>query len=255
MIRTIIIEKENGTRNELKSLIHDAFPDIELEGEFSRLTAGMHEFNMLKPDLVFLDTSSLLNGALDVFLSNPGLSASRIVIMAQEGESKKGYNGSDIFEFITKPFNQKELKSILQKIISQVEIERYIIRRINRTLGREYKKILQDKKIVLKTNHTLHIVQLYDLIRCEADKNYTYCFLEGGDKILVSKTLNDFFNLLKDYDFIRPHKSHLVNLGHINAMDRANANVLILSDKSEVPVSHRKREEIYRKLSSSYLHF
>ncbi len=101
------------------------------------------------------------------------------------------------------------------------------------------------KKIVLKTAESIHIINVDNIIRCEADVNYTTFFMLGGKKLLVSKPLKEYDELLSQAGFFRTHQSHLVNLNHILRYDKNDGGYIVMEDDSSVPVSTRKREALF----------
>jgi two-component system LytT family response regulator len=100
------------------------------------------------------------------------------------------------------------------------------------------------KKIVLSTIEGIHVVDINNIIRCESDDCYTKFFLKNGKMIMVSKTLKETEELLGEHNFMRPHKSHLINLKYVKSFLRPDGGCILMIDGSSVPVSRRKREEI-----------
>ena len=88
-------------------------------------------------------------------------------------------------------------------------------------------------------------MDLSDIIRCEADKNYTFFYLSNGKKILVSRTLKDFETLLSNQGFFRVQQSHLINLDFIDRYDKQEGGSVILKDGSSVPLSPAKKEQFF----------
>ena len=68
--------------------------------------------------------------------------------------------------------------------------------------------------------------------------------------MIVTKTLKDFEELLNEYDFIRVHNSHLINLNHVTKYTKGEGGVVTLSDGAEVDVSRRKKEEFLQRLTN-----
>ncbi|MBZ0241819.1 MAG: LytTR family transcriptional regulator, partial [Bacteroidales bacterium] len=99
------------------------------------------------------------------------------------------------------------------------------------------------KKIVLSTSEKIHVVEMDNIIRCESDNYYTHFYFKDGGHLLISKTLKDVEILLEEGNFIRPHKSHLVNTRYIQNFNREQV-AITLSDGSVIPVSRRKKEKI-----------
>ena len=106
------------------------------------------------------------------------------------------------------------------------------------------------KKLVLKTQESVYVLELKEIIRCEADKNYTSFYLESGKRILVSKTLKEYDLLLSGHSFFRVQQSHLVNLDHINRYDKADGGAVIMKDGSSVPLSPAKKEQFFQILEN-----
>ncbi|NLB02162.1 MAG: LytTR family transcriptional regulator, partial [Bacteroidales bacterium] len=98
--------------------------------------------------------------------------------------------------------------------------------------------------IVLKTQESIHIVKLSDIIRCEADHNYCTFYFVNGKKIVVSRKLGEFEEMLNGLFFFRTHQSHLININHILSFEKNEGGYLKMADNSSVPVSKRKKEEL-----------
>ena len=105
------------------------------------------------------------------------------------------------------------------------------------------------RKISISTTDKIHLINVDDIIRCESDNYYTIIFFKDGSNLLVSKTLKDMEQKLEEYDFVRTHKSHLVNIRCIRNFIKDEMMVL-MSDGSKVPVSKRKKEKIMEVINS-----
>ena len=103
-------------------------------------------------------------------------------------------------------------------------------------------------RIALNTQEKIHIVPIKNIIRCESDVNYTFIHLTDGKRILVTKTLKEFDEMLQQSGFLRVHQSHLVNLEHISEFIKADGGHLNMSDGSYVPVSSRRRTMVLHAL-------
>jgi two-component system LytT family response regulator len=103
---------------------------------------------------------------------------------------------------------------------------------------------IQHKKIVLPQMDGFEVVNVNDIIRAEANDNYTNLYLTNGKTYLVSKTLKHFDDMLGDFDFIRTHKSHLVNLQYITKYIKGKSGQVRMSDDSYVDVSATRKKEL-----------
>ena len=106
----------------------------------------------------------------------------------------------------------------------------------------------ENKKLVLKTAENIYIVNTTDIIRCESDAGYTLFYLLDGKKILVSRNLKDYEEMLDGYGFCRIHQSHMVNLKFIDHYSKVEGGYVVMKDNSELPVARRKKESFLKLL-------
>lgn len=105
-------------------------------------------------------------------------------------------------------------------------------------------------KISLHTSEKIIVVNIEDIIRCKSDNNYTTFYFKDNYKILVSKTLKYYADMLKEVGFLRVHQSHLINTTYIKEFIKSDGGYLMLTDNSSIPVSVRKRNEVLEVLNS-----
>jgi len=103
------------------------------------------------------------------------------------------------------------------------------------------------RKIILKTLERTYSVDIDDVIRFESDGGYTKTYLLDGKRIMVSRTLKEFDELLSDVGFVRVHHSHLVNINHVFCFEKSESHI-VMKDDSIVPVSNRKKEHVLESL-------
>ena len=100
------------------------------------------------------------------------------------------------------------------------------------------------KKIVLKDSNSIYFIHVNEIIRCESSGQYTEFYIEESKRIVISRPLKEYEELLEPYGFIRPHHSHLINIEKILRFDKVNGGSLIMDTLEEIPVSHRKKANI-----------
>jgi two-component system, LytTR family, response regulator len=82
----------------------------------------------------------------------------------------------------------------------------------------------------------------------ESSNNYTSFFLASGEKIIVSKPIYEYEEILNEYGFIRCHQSHLVNKKFVKSWVKEDGGYLLLQDGTQLPVSRNKRDHIKAQL-------
>ncbi len=169
-----------------------------------------------------------------------------IFITAHEEFAIKAIKFSAL-DYILKPVDTVELKAAVERALVTIEH-----RKEEDQFDALQNNILphQKRRLVLKTQESVHVVDLEQIIRCEADRNYTSFYLTEGKKILVSKTLKEYETLLTGYNFLRVQQSHLVNLDFVERYDKGNGGSVVMKDGSEVPLSPAKREIFFKILEN-----
>jgi two-component system LytT family response regulator len=102
-------------------------------------------------------------------------------------------------------------------------------------------------KLALNTQEKIHIVTINDIVRCESNGNYTEFFFKEGKKLLVTKTMKEYEDLLSQQGFYRVHQSHLINTAYIKEFVKTD-DELIMADQTRIPVSTRRRAEVMKML-------
>lgn len=244
-MKVVIIDDDSRVTRVISNLINSEFDDITITGTAGNLESGYNVLLKDKPDLLFLDISLPDGNAFELLKKIRNIDFKIIFITAFEEFALQAIKVSAL-DFIVKPIDINELKNSINKareIIKQ-EDENLKIKAFIENL--EGKKKL--KRIILPTSDYLHFIDINNIIRCEADNNYTFFYLADCKKILVSKTIKEYSNLLRDSGFIRVHQSHLVNAIHIDKYVKSEGGYLLMTDKSSVPVSSANRHQILKAL-------
>lgn len=105
-------------------------------------------------------------------------------------------------------------------------------------------------RIVLHTSEAIYFVDTKDILYCESNNSYTTFYLATLETIVVSGNIKDYENQLAECGFIRPHQSYLVNLAHLQRIDKTNGFTIILTGNKQIPTSTRKKKEILQILQN-----
>ena len=172
----------------------------------------------------------------------PNLKSKIIFVTASDEFAIRAFKFAAI-DYILKPYADEELKNAIEKAIIQIQPKNEQLSVLQESIASPYK---QPTKISLHTLDKIMVVSLDEIVRCKSDNNYTTFYFENGHKIMVTKTLKFYADLLKENSFLRVHQSHLVNTKYIKEFIKADGGYLVLKDKITVPVSVRKRAEVLK---------
>jgi two-component system LytT family response regulator len=246
MIRTIIIDDESRSRETLREMLRLYCKGIEVVAEADSIKSGTEAIARHIPDLVLLDIKMPDGTGFDLLRTIMPISFRIIFVTAYEEYAIKAFRYNAL-DYLTKPIDPAELQSAIDKATATIE---------NENINERLKKLLLDymkpqpaenRRLVLKTAETIHIVDIDKIIRCESARNYTVFYMENKEKILISKSIKEFSDTLESHDFHRVHHSHLINLKYLVKFKRDEL-MCVLSDNTEIPVATRKRDELLKVL-------
>lgn len=251
MIKAVLIDDDGNLREGMKMMINLYAPEIQIVGEADSVKTGTELIETVKPDIAFLDI--LMNDGtgfdiLEKLNEKFGNVTSHIIfITAHEEFAIKAFRFSAL-DFLLKPVNPDELQSVLKKIKNVIH-QNTDNKNIGLLLENIQKKSEGFKKIALSTSDGIHLFEIKDIIRCESEDNYTKFFIKNHKPVMISKTLKEYEELLKDQGFERIHQSHLINLNELKSYIRKEGGFVIMSDDSQLPVSQRKKERLQELIS------
>lgn len=246
MKRLVIIDDEKRTRDLISRMVESFHFQIEVAGLGESVQSGIQLLEKEKPDIVLLDIQLPDGTGFDVLRSCSYTDFKVIFITAHEEFAIKAIKFSAL-DYILKPVDPDELHNAIKKAIETIEDSPG-----QKQLDALQSNTLKEKKrrLVLKTQESVFVVDLYQIIRCEADRNYTTFFLETGNKIVVSKTLKEYELLLSGHNFLRVQQSHLINIDYVDRYDKMDGGAVVMKDGSQVPLSASKREIFFKILEN-----
>lgn len=245
-MKAVIIDDEKRTRELIAKMIESFNLGIETFPVGENVESGLQAIEKIQPDFVFLDIQMPDGTGFDLLRKIKHKNFEVIFITAHEEFAIQAIKFSAL-DYILKPVDSEELKSCIERAIEarHQKKEDSQFEALNQNIQSN-----QKRRLVLKTQESVHVVDLDKIIRCEADRNYTSFFLSEGKKILVSRTLKDYETLLTGHNFLRVQQSHLVNLDFVDRYDKGNGGSVVMKDGSEVPLSPAKREIFFKILEN-----
>lgn len=242
MIKAIIVDDEQRSRETLNGLIDRYCPEVFVIAQATGCKDGIEKTKKFDPDIVFLDIQMPDGSGFNFLEAFDKFNFEVIFTTAHDQYAIMAIKYSAL-DYLLKPVDPDELK---------IAINTFLQKKDKGQINKNIKVLLDNikspqndaKKIILSTSEGMHIVNTDDIIRCESDDYYTNFFFLNGTSLLISKTLKQNEAMLSDFNFIRPHKSHLVNIKYIKSYLKVDGCYILMTDGSKIPVSRRKRESI-----------
>ena len=248
MLTAIIVEDMPDALQLLKTDLETNHKDIKIIDTAQSVVAAAKALRNKQPDILFLDIMLGDGTGFDVLEIFPDLKSKIIFVTASDEFAIRAFKFAAI-DYVLKPYSSEELAQAVDKAKEQIHPNPERLNILKETLSAPEQK---PDKISLHTLDKIIIVSLDDIVRCESDSNNTIFYLEDGQKIFVTKTLKYFTDMLKSYQFLRVHQSHLVNLQCIRAFMKSDGGYLVLKNGDNVPVSVRKKVEVMEILDSMH---
>lgn len=247
MINAVIIDDEKKCVSLLRHLIENNCTDVSVVGEAGSALEGINEIETHQPDLVFLDIEMPDKSGFELLNSLPEIKFDIIFTTAYNHYAIKAIRFSAL-DYLLKPVDIDELKNAVARVHKKHDKKE---QRENIDLLVNNIRSLKPNfsRITLSTQDGLVILHVDEILYCEASGTYTVFYLKNKEKIIVSKTLKEYEELLKDHYFFRLHNSYLVNLNEVKKYIKGDGGSVIMSNGDEVFVSKRKKEEFLAALN------
>jgi two-component system LytT family response regulator len=246
MINAVIVDDEKKGRDLLEILLKENCPTVNIINKVGSVEDAFYNIIEKKPDLVFLDIEMPGGTGFDLLEKFDNINFSIIFVTAYDKYALKAFKFSAV-DYLLKPVDEEELKTAVSKVIKKdypPENNDF------ESLTYNYKSLKTDnRKLALDTSAGLVFVEIKNITHCEANGKSTWCYIHNQEKILAKKNLGEFENFLSDYNFIRVHHSHLVNVDFIKSYKPGRTGVITMQDNSLVDVSQRKKDDFLKKLN------
>lgn len=197
-------------------------------------------------DVVFVNRADWIEKGENL-LNDERFNKTSIIITTEEENPALDAFKLDAEGYLSKPVKEEDLMKVVDQILKQKE-------GLNENSDLSYfKELIENEelnKIALTTLEGYTLVSYDDIVRCEAQGNYTNVYFFDGSFLMLTKTLKHYDNILSDRGFFRVHKTHLVNMNYIISFHKGKNNFVKLKDGTEIEVSVRKKDLLLQKLTT-----
>ncbi|MEZ5045547.1 MAG: LytTR family DNA-binding domain-containing protein [Chitinophagaceae bacterium] len=251
MYKTIIIDDEQNCVEVLEILINQNFDQLKIVEKFTSSKKALEYLQHHEVDLVFLDIQMPFMTGIDMLHKLGHFEFSVIFTTAYDQYAISAIKLSAL-DYLLKPIDEDLLEAAIQKFIKQHNSKN--IKNQISTLLQQYNlpstppagqiNLGNSNKIAVNYQDKILFYEPQEILYCQSNDNYTNIVLVNGQKVIASKTMRYFEDILSSEGFIRPHQSYIINGKHIQQYNKKDGGFLIMSDGSNIPVSRNKKEDI-----------
>jgi two-component system, LytTR family, response regulator len=245
MLRSIIIDDEFKSREVLKSLVEQFCDGIEVcevcrNGEEAIAAITTH-----KPDVVFLDIQLQRETGFDILQRLDKIDFEIIFTTAYSEFAIKAFSYSAI-DYLLKPIDIELLRKAIEKARKRLvgSISERVAQLAQNLKGNSFKH----SRLAIPSTDGLVFISVGDILYCEASGNYTNIYMDDQRKLIVSRTLKEYEDLLEDQDFVRIHNSYLINLNSIKRYIRGEGGQVVMKNDKVLDVSKMKKKSFMDKI-------
>ncbi len=250
-IKTILVDDEVRGQSSLQKLLEENCPEVNVLACCSSANEAREKIATLHPDLVFLDIAMPGKSGLDLLRELGEIDFEIIFVTAHNDFMTQAFRFSAV-DYLLKPADEDLLVEAVKRAQKRIE------NKSGHKPMEAFLHNLQEKggwhkmKLCIPSLKGFTFILIPDIIYCEASRNYTQFHLSDKTKVLVSKPIFEYEALLADCNFVRIHKSFLVNLEHVKEYVRGEGGTVILDNGEELEVARRKKEVLISRMKEFY---
>ncbi len=246
-LKCIIVDDEEKDRENMRLLLESYCPNTEIIAEAGDEKTILKALSTLKPDLVFMDIQIGSTSVFDIIKELEYIDFKIVFVTAFDKYAIQGYQ-YDAIDYLLKPIDPKHLIKVVSKTLKMKDMVASKSDIIN-DFKALYNTLAESPKISITDTKGVHIIKIMDILYAISNGNYTTLVLLNDSEIVISKNLKHFEDRLGKYNFLRIHKSFLINLDHIDFLVKEQGGSVIMKNGKSLPISRNSKKELYRKMN------
>jgi two-component system LytT family response regulator len=250
-IKTILVDDEPRGLSSLQKLLQMNCAEVEIVSCCSGAEEAREKITQLHPELVFLDIAMPETNGFELLKQIPEIDFEIIFVTAHNSYMTQAFHFSAV-DYLLKPVEDGLLAQAVKRAGKRIEektgnhqIETFLHNIQNRSSP-------QKIKLCIPSLRGFQVVEINEIIYCEASSNYTNFHFTSRPVICSSKPIHEYEEILSDCNFVRVHKSFVVNLEHVKEYIRGEGGSVMLSNNHEVEVSRRKKDMLMTRMKEYY---
>lgn len=241
-MNALIVDDEKQARETLLQIINLCCPSITDCRQADSLSAAITAIEEEHPDILFLDIDLGADSGFEILKHFHKEPLNVVFVTGHNNYVLQALRASAV-DFLLKPVKSSEIIAAVQKV-EQKHAQQHYYKRIDTLLSNLSTPKESIQKLTINTANSLYIVDVDDIIYCESDKGYTTFYTVSQQKIIASKIIREYEDILPKKNFMRVHQSFLVNLDHVLRYDKKDKNSLVTILDHRIPVSHRLKAKV-----------
>ena len=246
LIKTIIIEDEAHSLYVLNDLISQLASDLTVLGSAGHMDSAVQLIENSAPDLVFMDVRIGDGTGFDVLRKLANRNFELIFVTAYDNYAMDAFRFAAI-DYLLKPIGMNEFEEAVARARNRL-LEKKRQHTIDVLLHNLAQQSEQHKKINIATTKGYEFIELSNIVWCKSENTYTTFYLADKSKIVSSRNLGYYEELLNRNNFCRIHHSIIINMQLVKSYVKGKGGYVIMADGVELEISQRRKGEFLNKL-------
>jgi two-component system LytT family response regulator len=247
MIKAVLIDDERNALEMLEWQLQNYCRQVQILELCKSADEGIAAIEKHSPQLVFLDIEMPRKNGFEVLVhfTEPGFDV--IFTTAYDQFAIKAFRFAAL-DYLLKPIEADELVAAIQRYEKKHQPVNVFKDQLQLLLQQYKQPHLSSAKLPFTTQEGIVFVRPETIVHCESSSNYTTIFFTDRPKLIISKTLKEVEDVLKPYDFLRVHHSHLVNLQQVSRYVKSDGGYIEMIDTAQIPISRHRKDFVLNAL-------
>ena len=247
MLTAVVIDCDGSSRFALKKLIDDFFRSkIHVISMTPTLEEGIKIIQSYNPSVVFIDVELHNENWVQLFdLFKEGVSFEIVIttLNQQYAISAIHYN---VFSYLIKPLDKVDIDSVVSKYERKISEKKGVVQNL------PLYPVYNYSVITLITQTGIIFLEEYYFLYAKASGSYCEIYTIDNRIITISKTLKEFEFIANCSNFLRVHKSYVVNIKYVSELIKDDDYSIVLKTKVKIPLSIRRKESFLNKMTKQH---
>jgi two-component system LytT family response regulator len=248
-MKALIVDDESPNIENIENLLQQYCPDVEVMASATDISTAATLIGAHQPEIVFLDIQIGEQTGFDLLRLLPIKNFEVIFITAYDKYGIEAIKFAAL-DYLLKPVLISDLVLAVNKAREKLKVKQKG-KQLDFLLSHIKNNDQDAVKIALPQLHEIRYVLVKEIIRCEADNSYTFFYLVNGDRIVISRSIKEYADMLSPLGFVRTHQSHLVNTLFIKSWMKEDGGVLLLTNGDKISVSKPNKDAVKRALNQN----
>lgn len=245
-IKVVVIDDEKPARDGLIGVLKMNFPNLEIIGEANSVVTGVLMLKSLKPDVVFLDIQLSDGSGFNLLEQLDQIEFQVIFVTAYNSFAINAFKVNAL-DYVLKPAGIEDLTIAIDKLNKRTAL--IDSDSLDEIKNNWIKKNSSTSKLAIREFDGVRYLRIDQITRCQSYNNYTEIHLVNGERIMTTKTLKDYTEILENYGFFRIYQSHLINLKMVKKILNKEGLYVEMENGDVLELSRRKKNVLFERMS------